>query len=65
MIGVTLLIAAMIGNPVARLLSLSPDCEFPAQGMSIVKQFGPLDPAMDFDEAIVSWNVDNAGGAAV
>jgi hypothetical protein len=45
--------------PAAKLVSLDAATVFPAPGQSASRDFGTIDAGMDFDEAIVSWNVEN------
>lgn len=49
--------------PIA-LLAIRPDLTFPTFGSpAVVKAFEPLRPGFGFDEAIVSWNVENPADA--
>jgi hypothetical protein len=41
------------------LLAIRPDLEFPAPGESVTKVFAPLKPGFKWDEAVVSWNLEN------
>jgi len=50
---------------IARFASIEPNAVFPEMGSPSVKSFGPFDAGMDFNEAIVSWNVDNPATAAL
>ncbi len=45
------------------LLAIRPDLTFPAVGETETKAFEPLKPGFNWDQAIVSWNVENPAGA--
>ena len=47
------------------LLAIRPDLEFPETGASATTTFEALRPGFAWDQAIVSWNVENPGLAAV
>jgi hypothetical protein len=57
--------AALSLMPAARLLGVTPDLTFPPQGQVQTQSFGPLNPQIDFNEAIVSWDVENPNSAAL
>ena len=60
-----LLALLAMSDPSAKLLSFNASTSFPPVGPSQTQDLGTLDPGMDFDEAIVSWNVDNPAAAEV
>ena len=47
------------------LLAIRPDLEFPAVGESATRVFDALKPGFAWDQAIVSWNVENPAAAEV
>jgi hypothetical protein len=49
----------------ARLIGIAPHEAFPAQGQSISRTYGPFDAKMNFNEAIVSWDVSHPKNAAL
>lgn len=57
--------AALTLVPSARLVSFEPNLAYPEQGASVTRTFGPIEPGMAFDEAIVSWNVEDPRNAAL
>lgn len=56
-------LAALAGS--SQLLALQPNQAFPDPGTELVKTYENLDPKVPFDEAIASWNVDNAENAEI
>lgn len=48
-----------------RLISFSPNLEFPAPGQERVLDFTDVDPQIPFTEMVPSWNVEPAAGASV
>jgi hypothetical protein len=59
-----LAILAMSLTP-AKLVPLDAATSFPTSGQTLVRDFGTVDAGMDFNEAIVSWNVANPEAAGV
>ena len=47
------------------LLAIRPNLEFPAVGESTTRVFDALKPGFAWDEAVVSWNVENPAAAEV
>lgn len=47
------------------LLAIRPNLEFPPKGTPLVQTFEPLKPGFGWNEAIVSWNVENPESAAM
>ena len=59
------LVAVMFLIPSARLIGLTPNLPFPIQGRPQTQTFGPFNPNLDFNEAVVSWNVSHPESAAL
>lgn len=55
----------MIALASLALLAIRPDLAFPEAGGAITKAFEPLRPGFAWDQAIVSWNLENPSSAAV
>lgn len=49
----------------AALLAIRPDLTFPDPGTPLTKSFAPLTPGFAWNQAIVSWNVENPATAAL
>jgi hypothetical protein len=49
----------------AKLVTLNVGDTFPSAGQTVVKEMGTIDAGMDFNEAIVSWNVENPEAAGL
>ncbi len=49
----------------AALVAVRPDMTFPDPAMPMTKAFAPLSPGFAWDQAIVSWNVENPATAEV
>ena len=60
-----MLLAPLALAGAARLVALRPDLAFPEPGASATTTLSPLVPGIAWDEAIVSWNVENPANAAV
>ena len=60
---VALATLALLGA--SRLVAIRPDLTFPEVGKSAVSTLAPLAPGMTWDEAIVSWNLENPASASV
>jgi hypothetical protein len=56
---------AMVALASLALLSIRPNIEFPAVGGQTTQAFQPLSPGFAWDEAIVSWNLENPVSAGV
>ena len=55
----------MIALASIALLAIRPDLLFPPLGESMIRSFEPLKPGFEWNQAIVSWNVENPAGAEV
>ena len=55
----------MIALASLALLAIRPDLPFPSVGVPMTKTFEAMNPGFGWDQAIVSWNVENPAGAEV
>lgn len=59
-------LAAFTALSVARLISIEPNISFPSEtGGQFEKVYEGLNPNIDFNEVIASWNVQRANGSAL
>jgi hypothetical protein len=49
----------------SKLVAFAPDMLFPEKGGEIVRTFNGVDPKIEFDQVIASWNVQSADTAAL
>ena len=49
----------------ARLIGIAPHQLFPEMGKTVVRTYGPFEPKINFNEAIVSWDVSRPKNAAL
>ncbi len=65
MFALTLMAAyASLAPAQTKLVSFRPNVEFPVKGQTATVTYD-VDPGIEFDEGIASWNVENADGANV
>jgi hypothetical protein len=62
---ITTVAVVAFASSAAKLVAIKPDLEFPAPGATITRTFGPFEAGIEFNEAIVSWNIEHPQVAAI
>jgi len=57
--------ASTILGPTSRLVYFSPNMAFPEKGGEVVRTYNAIDPKLQFDQVIASWNVHSAASASM